>query len=78
MTQKQSSPLTVADTRELITKMNELIEAISSPEQDEVDSANQIVGLLTEIVQVQQAQQNWLEAISEKIDLLIESADGAS
>jgi len=77
MSQKQSSPMPIADGQELIEKMNQLIGLISLPEQEETDSANQIIHLLTEIVRGQQAQQEWIESISEKLDLLIENSGGS-
>ena len=77
MSQKQNSPMTVADSHELIEKMRELIGLVSLPEHEETDSADQIVGLLTEIVRAQQVQQEWIELISEKLDLLIENSGGS-
>jgi hypothetical protein len=67
--------MTEADSHELIEKMKELIALVSLPEYEETDSADPIIQLLTEIVRGQKVQQEWIESLSEKLDVLIASID---
>jgi hypothetical protein len=65
----------------IVEKMDELLNLVSLPEQEEQrqadDPVNLVIGLLTEIVRGQQSQRQWIEAISEKLDSMIENlADG--